>query len=222
MIVAIDGPAASGKGTIGRRLAEELGLAFLDTGLLYRAVTKKILEVGVSPFNVRAVVETIGQITLADTSSNELRSPEISSMVPLIAEIPKVREMLVFIQREFAHHPPACKHGSVLDGRDIGTTICPDADIKLFITASLHVRAARRYKELLSQGVKTSFQAVHRDLRRRDEQDASRVASPLRIADDATVLDTTDMSVDEAFEKALAIVTDEVRDGPPARRGAGC
>jgi CMP/dCMP kinase len=206
MIIAIDGPAASGKGTIARRLAEKLRLAFLDTGLLYRAATKRILEQGVSPFNAAAVIEAVGPLTIKDTTTDHLRSPEISSIAPLIAGIPEVREMLVQLQRDFAHNPPAGRRGSVLDGRDIGTTICPDADVKIFVTASLSARAKRRYKELLAQGVKTSFQIVHRDLRRRDEQDVTRATSPLRIADDAVVIDTTDLSADEAFEAALAFV----------------
>jgi cytidylate kinase len=206
MIIAIDGPAASGKGTIGRKLAAHFGLAFLDTGLLYRAATKRVLQQGISPFNTGAVIETIDQLTIEDTTGENLRSPEISSVTPLIAKIPEVRHMLVHLQREFAYHPPGGLHGSVLDGRDIATVICPEADVKLFITASLSARAKRRYKELLAQGIKTSFQAVHRDLRKRDEEDASRSASPLKVAEDATVVDTTDMSIDEAFAKTLAIV----------------
>jgi len=206
MIIAIDGPAASGKGTIGRKLAAQLGLAFLDTGLLYRAATKRILQQGISPFNVGAVIQSIGNISVEDTAAEDLRTPEISSVTPLIAKIPEVRQTLVHLQREFAHCPPPGKRGSVLDGRDITTIICPDADVKLFITATLLARAKRRYRELLGQGVKTSFQSVHRDLRRRDEEDVSRLVSPLRVAEDAVVLDTTKLSLDEAFAKALAIV----------------
>jgi CMP/dCMP kinase len=206
MIIAIDGPAASGKGTIGRKLAVQLGLAFLDTGLLYRAATKRILQQGISPFNVGAVTKEIGNVSIDDTAGEDLRTPEISNVTPLIAKIPEVRQMLIHIQRNFAHYPPLGMRGSVLDGRDITTVICPDADVKLFITATLLTRARRRHRELLAQGVKTSFRAVHRDLRRRDEEDASRLISPLKVADDAAILDTTEMSIDEAFAKALAIV----------------
>jgi cytidylate kinase len=206
MIIAIDGPAASGKGTIGRRLAEKLQLAFLDTGLLYRAAAKRILDQGVNPSNVAAVIGAVGYLTIEDTSADDLRSPAVSSTASLIAGIPEVRDMLARLQREFAVNPPPGKFGSVLDGRDIGTTICPDADVKIFVTASLDTRAARRLKELLVQGVQTSYQVVYRDVKRRDEQDVSRTTSPLRIADDAVVIDTTDLSADQAFEAALALV----------------
>jgi len=207
MIIAIDGPAASGKGTIGRKLAAKLGLAFLDTGSIYRAATKRILEQRISPFNVAAVINAIKGLSIEDTTADGLRSPEISNVAPLIAKIPEVREMLIHLQRDFAHCPPEGMRGSVLDGRDIATTICPEAEVKLFITATTLARAKRRHRELLAQGIHTSFRAVHRDLRRRDEEDLSRPTSPLKVAEGAVVLDTTDMSPDEAFERALAIVS---------------
>jgi CMP/dCMP kinase len=206
MIIAIDGPAASGKGTIGQRLAERLGLAFLDTGLLYRAATKRILARGVSPSDVVSITESIRDLTVQDIIDDGLRSPEVSSTAPLIASIPEVREILSHIQRNFAHNPPAGKLGSVLDGRDIGTTICPNADIKIFITASLEARAGRRYKELTSNGVQISLEKVHQDLEQRDKQDLTRSVSPLRAAHDAVVIDTTDLSPDEALEAALTVV----------------
>ncbi|HEX3883337.1 MAG TPA: (d)CMP kinase [Stellaceae bacterium] len=206
MIIAVDGPAASGKGTVSRRLSERFNLAFLDTGLIYRAATKNVLQKKISPFNMNAVIDEIKKFDLREIFGNDLRTPEISSTAPLIAKIAEVREILNQTQRDFAHNPPPGRHGTVLDGRDIGTTICPDADVKLFVTANLKTRAGRRYKELVSQGVKTSFQAVHRDLRRRDEEDASRSASPLRMAEDAIVLDTTDMSIEEAVTAAFAAV----------------
>jgi cytidylate kinase len=212
MIIAIDGPAASGKGTVGRKLARELGFDFLDTGLLYRAATKRVVERGLSPFNIQQVTDVVARLRMEDTCSRDLRTAEISNLVHYVAEIPQVREILGNLQREFAHRPTSGKCGVVLDGRDIGTVICPDADVKLFITASLYARAKRRYSELRATGQKTSFQAVHRALRRRDQQDASRAISPLRVADDAVVLYTTDMSVDEAFNRSFAIVKAKVHE----------
>jgi len=218
MIIAIDGPAASGKGTIGRRLANELHLAFLDTGLIYRAATKKIMERNVSPFNIEEVCRVIGDMTVAENNENDLRSPEISKITPHIAGIKQVREILTKIQRDFAHNPPQGYQGAILDGRDIGTIICPDANVKIFITADLRVRAKRRYKELTAQGIKTSFQTVHGDLRRRDEQDASRSIAPLKPAANAVILDTTHLTADEAFVEALAIVNAKM---PETRRASG-
>jgi cytidylate kinase len=206
MIIAIDGPAASGKGTIGRRLAAALGLAFLDTGLLYRATTKRVLDQRISPFNLDAVVRTARDVRIEDVAGENLRSPEVSKVTPIIAGIPEVRTILGRLQREFAHKTSPTRSGVVLDGRDIGTVILPEADVKLFITANLHSRAQRRYKELRANGVKTSFQSVHRDLRLRDEQDVKRSASPLRPALDAVILDTTEMSIEEAFAQALDVV----------------
>lgn len=206
MIIAIDGPAASGKGTIGRRIAGALKLAFLDTGLLYRAATKRVLDQKISPFSIDAVVGVVNQVRVADLAADDLRSPEISKVVPIIASIPEVRFVLGRLQREFAHNFPAGTNGVVLDGRDIGTTICPDADVKLFVTAKLHTRAHRRFKEMVANGVRTSFQTVHRDLRRRDEQDTRRSISPLRPAPDAVILDTTELSTDEAFAEALRVI----------------
>jgi len=216
MIIAIDGPAASGKGTIGRKLAKEFGLAFLDTGLLYRAATKRVIQRQISPFNLTEVINAIEGLQLDEANAEDLRTPLISSITPVVAQLPGVRDVLAGLQRKFARQPPNEMHGAVLDGRDIGTVICPDADCKLYITASLHARARRRYKELLANGIKTSFQTVHRDLRKRDEQDASRLVSPLIVAEGAVVLDTTDMSVEEAFRRALALVIEKL---PKAARG---
>jgi cytidylate kinase len=206
MIIAIDGPAASGKGTIGRRLADQLGLAFLDTGLLYRAAAKIVLENKLDPSDPSQVVNAVKQLRIENLRADGLRTQEISNLSSQIARMPEVRDILGALQREFAHHPPAMKNGAVLDGRDIGTVICPDADVKLFITASLEVRATRRYRELLAGGHKTTFDAVHRDLGRRDQRDSSRSAAPLRTADDAIVLDTTDLTVDEAYHRALSVI----------------
>jgi CMP/dCMP kinase len=212
-VIAIDGPAASGKGTIGRRLARELGFAYLDTGLLYRAATKLVVQQGVSPFDIKQVINAVRHICLRDMCSGDLRTPEISDMTPKIAEIPEVREILGQVQRKFALNPPIEKRGVVFDGRDIGTIICPNADVKLFITASLGARADRRFKELIASGRKTSLEEVHNSLHRRDQQDFTRTISPLRAARDAVILDSTDMSVDEAFIAALAIVNQKLYEG---------
>lgn len=212
MIIAIDGPAASGKGTVAKKLAEKLCLAFLDTGLTYRAAAKTVLDKRISPFNRREVALAIANINLTNMSDAELRTPEISNVTPIIAEIVEVREILGALQREFAHNPPAHVKGAILDGRDIGTVICPDADVKLFLTADLYARANRRHRELIARGLKTSFPTVHRDLRRRDQQDAARAIAPLRAAEDAIVLDTTSLSIDQAYERALAIVMEKMPD----------
>ena len=212
MIIAIDGPAASGKGTVGQKLADTLNFAYFDTGLLYRAATKKVIERGISPFNKEAVVTAVSDLTLSDVNVQGLRDEEIGKVAPVIAAIPEVRDILSRIQRDFAAHPPNDARGAVIDGRDIGTVVCPDADMKVFVTASLQARAKRRYKELLKKKVKTSYQKVHKDLRQRDERDKLRNVSPLVPAPDAYILDTTDLTVDEAFAKLLAIIKERFGD----------
>lgn len=207
MIIAIDGPAGSGKGTIGRMLAGKLNFAFLDTGLIYRAATKRVMDANVSLVDVCAVITTILGLNFDDIIENDLRHPEITKIVPMIARIGRVREILTRMQRDFARNPPGNVRGAVLDGRDIGTVVCPNADVKLFVTADLEARAKRRYDELLAQGVGTSYQSVLWDMRRRDEQDVSREIAPLKPASDAILLDTTKLTINQACAKALAIVT---------------
>ncbi len=194
--VAIDGPAAAGKGTIGRAVAEHFGFAHLDTGLLYRAVGARMLR------GERAEAAALG-LTPADLSDPDaLRSPDVAQAASKVAVIPDVRAALLDFQRAFANR----SGGAVLDGRDIGTVICPRADVKLFVTASAEVRARRRLEELRARGLEADFASVLADVRARDARDADRKAAPMRAAEDATVLDTSEMSAEAAIAAAIAQV----------------
>lgn len=194
--LAIDGPAASGKGTIGRAIAARFGFAHLDTGLLYRAVGVRVSE------GEEAVVAAEG-LRAEDLARGDLRSAAAGQAASKVAAIPEVRAALVDFQRAFARRDG----GAVLDGRDIGTVICPDAELKLFITASDEVRARRRFDELVAGGAETTFDAVLDDLRARDRRDSERASAPLVAAEDAVVIDTSEMSIDEAVEKVASLVT---------------
>lgn len=205
MIIAIDGPAASGKGTLARRLAAELGLAHLDTGMLYRAVARKLLDQGIDPENADKAAEVARALDEADLARDGLRREDTGQAASKVAAVPAVRDALLDFQRQFAARPG----GAVLDGRDIGTIVCPQADIKLFVTADVETRAKRRHKELRQQGVDSIFQEVLDELKRRDARDQSRVVAPLKPAEDALVLDTTAMDADEAFERALAFIAEK-------------
>ncbi|MDU8942915.1 (d)CMP kinase [Ovoidimarina sediminis] len=191
--VAIDGPAASGKGTIARAVAAHFGFAHLDTGLLYRAVGRRTLD-------GEAAIDAARALTPGDLDRDDLRSPEVAQAASRVAADPDVRAALVDFQRAFA----ARAGGAVLDGRDIGTVICPDARVKLFVTASDTVRAHRRYDELREKGLDISLEDVLADLRERDARDAARASAPLRPAEDAVHLDTTELSVDDAIARAIA------------------
>jgi cytidylate kinase len=208
MIVAIDGPAASGKGTIARQIAAVYGLHHLDTGLLYRAVAKAVLDAGYSPDDVAKAIAAA--IALDPTKFNEqsLKAQSITEAASVVAAIPEVRQALMNYQRQFATQPP----GAVLDGRDIGTVIAPGADVKLFVVASPEVRAARRVLELESRGEAATREEVLADLLRRDERDSRRTAAPLKPAPDAHLLDTTHLSIDAAFRAAVEII-EAVRTG---------
>lgn len=200
-IIAIDGPAAAGKGTLARRLAAALGLPYLDTGLLYRAVGRRVLDQGGDPADA-ATAEAAAQALLpADLQRDDLRGPVADAAATAVASIAGVRAALLAFQRRFAEHD-----GAVLDGRDIGTVIFPGATAKLFVTASQAERARRRWLELQSKGVTTPLATVEREIQMRDEHDAGRVAAPLREASDAYRLDTTGMDADAAFAVALAVV----------------
>jgi cytidylate kinase len=194
--VAIDGPAASGKGTISRAVAAHFGLAHLDTGLLYRAVGKRMLE-GEAP---EAAATALTPEDLKDPDA--LRGPDVAQAASKVAAIPEVRAALVDFQRAFARRAG----GAVLDGRDIGTVICPDAAAKLFVTASAEVRARRRHAELVARGLDTSYEAVLADVHERDERDAGRSTAPMVAAEDAVLIDTSDLSIDEAVAAAIAAV----------------
>jgi cytidylate kinase len=202
MIIAIDGPAASGKGTIAKRVASVYGLHHLDTGLIYRAVAKAMLDAGYPPDD--AARATAAAIALDPTQFNEnaLKLQAITEAASIVAAIPQVRQALMNYQREFATKPP----GSVLDGRDIGTVIAPGADVKLFVVASPEVRAARRVLELRARGEHAEEGEVLADLLRRDERDSRRTAAPLKPADDAHLLDTTHLGIDAAFRAAVDII----------------
>ena len=174
MIIAIDGPAAAGKGTLARRIAEVMALPYLDTGLLYRAVGRRVLDAAFDPADPIAATEAARALTESDLARDDLRSPEADKAASLVASIPGVRAALLDYQRQYGN-----KNGAVLDGRDIGTIVFPHADIKLFVTASLDARAERRHNELLRRGEKISLAAVKADLKSRDEADRNRAAAPL-------------------------------------------
>ncbi len=200
-IVAIDGPAAAGKGTLARRLAAALGLPYLDTGLLYRAVSRRVLLSGADPADPVAAEREARALAPADLARTDLRTPDVDRAAALVASIAPVRAALLAFQRGFG-----AANGAVLDGRDIGTIIFPQARAKLFVTASVAARAHRRWLELQGRGVAVSLDTVREDMEARDAADASRAAAPLRAAEDAVVLDTTALDADQAFAAALSHV----------------
>lgn len=202
MIIAIDGPAASGKGTLARRLAAHYGLAHLDTGLLYRATAKAMLDEDRALTDVDAAVSAARGLALTDFDADALRGREMGEAASVVAALPEVREALNQAQRNFASRPG----GAVLDGRDIGTVICPQADVKIFVIASAEARAQRRALELGQRGEKVSYTDILDDIRRRDARDSERATAPLKAAADAIVLDTTSLNVEAAFAAACAIV----------------
>jgi cytidylate kinase len=204
MIIAIDGPAAAGKGTLARRIAAALSLPYLDTGLLYRAVGRLVLDAGDDPADPAAAVAAASRLTETDLKRHDLRGPEADRAASQVASIPGVRAALLDYQRHYGN-----TNGAVLDGRDIGTIVFPNADIKLYVTASLHARALRRHTELLARGEIVSIEDVETDLAARDEADRNRTAAPLKPAPDATQFDTTDMDADTAFAKALELIKEK-------------
>jgi cytidylate kinase len=201
-VVAVDGPAAAGKGTLARRLSEALGLAHLDTGLLYRAVGRRVLDRGADPRDARIAEAEARTLRPEDLARPDLRGPMEDMAASAVAAIPAVRAALVAFQRGF----PGGRGGAVLDGRDIGTAIFPDATVKLFVTASVAERARRRWRELQARGVAADLAQVEAEIRDRDAQDANRPVAPLRPAADAVVLDTTALDAEAAFAAALAVV----------------
>ena len=202
MIIAIDGPAASGKGTLGKRLAAHYALRHLDTGLLYRAVAKALLDAGHSPGNHARAVAAADAIDPAAFDETALKAHAVGEAASLVSAIPDVRAALLAFQRNFAIKPP----GAVLDGRDIGTVICPHADVKLFVTATLQVRAQRRVLEIQGRGEKADEAEILADILLRDERDTSRATAPLKQAVDAHVLDTTALDANAAFQAAVEVV----------------
>ncbi len=201
MIVAIDGPAAAGKGTLARRLATALGLPYLDTGLLYRAVGRRVLDAAADPADPAAAEAQARALTPQDLARTDLRGPAADHAASQVAAIPGVRAALLAFQRSFAG-----RGGAVLDGRDIGTVIFPDAELKLFVTASVDARAERRWREAQARDAAIPLAAVRTELVARDALDRARAAAPLRPAADAVLLDTTAMSPDDAFAAAMHAV----------------
>jgi cytidylate kinase len=202
VIIAIDGPAASGKGTLGKRLAAHYGLRHLDTGLIYRALAKALLEGGHELTDRHRAVAAARALDPGQFDGTELKDEAIGEAASIVSAISEVRAELVALQRNFAAMPP----GAVLDGRDIGTVICPDAEVKIFLTASPEARAARRKMELAARGETADEAAILTDIRRRDERDRTRAIAPLVPAPDAHLLNTTHLDIDAAFRAAVAIV----------------
>jgi cytidylate kinase len=202
MTIAIDGPAASGKGTLARRLAAHYGLRYLDTGLTYRAVAAAVMDGGHALDDPRRAGEAAGAVSFDGLDRDRLAADDIGEAASRIAVIPGVRAALARKQREFALAPP----GAVLDGRDIGTVVLPDATVKLYVTAAHETRARRRTDELAARGEPADYAAVLADLGRRDRRDAGRAVAPLAMAADAHLLDTTDKDIEAAFRAAVAIV----------------
>ncbi len=209
MIVAIDGPAAAGKGTLARRIAKELNFAYLDTGIIYRATGMKVVHLGGNPEDPVAGEKAARSLDPQTFDDPILRTDTAASAASKVSAIPAVRTALLDFQKSFAASPGGDYQGAVLDGRDIGTVVCPDAPAKLFITASMEVRAERRFKELQERGVEAIYARVLQDMKERDERDSSRATAPLTAAEDALVLDTSEMSADEVFKKALSFIAEK-------------
>ncbi len=202
MIIAIDGPAASGKGTLAEHIALHYGLDHLDTGMLYRGVARKLIEAGEGLDDAAAAERAARSLDLARLNDPALRARPMGEAASVVAQIPAVREALLEMQRGFTER----RAGAVVEGRDIGTVIFPDADVKLYITADLGERAHRRYQELIARGETTTEEAVYADLEKRDRRDQNRTASPLRMAEDAHLLDTTKLDIETAFFVAVRLI----------------
>lgn len=209
-VIAVDGPAASGKGTIARALAEHFGLPHMDTGLLYRAVALNLWRWGGDPASEFEALRAADMLSI-DPADDEMRSEPVSRIASSISAYPSVRAALLKRQQDFASQPG----GAVLDGRDIGTVIAPDADVKLFVTASPEVRAQRRVRELLERGMPGHYEDVLADIRARDARDSSRPIAPLKPAPDATILDTSELDRAAAIAEAIRLVGDRLAKGNP-------
>jgi cytidylate kinase len=212
LVIAVDGPAAAGKGTLCRRLAADFGFAYLDTGGLYRAAALRLLRDGQALDDAVAMVAQAGALSLAALDDPALRQEMVGAAASVISAHHALRTALLEYQRSFAAHPPHGAAGAVLDGRDIGTVVCPNAVVKLFVTASPEARAKRRHTELVSGGEDVSLAAVRADLAQRDARDSERSASPLAPAADAHLLDTTKMDIEAAVQAARKIVAARVED----------
>jgi cytidylate kinase len=206
IVIAIDGPAASGKGTLARRLAERLGFAHLDTGALYRATALLVLEQAGDPADPVTAARAAGLVKPELLSDPRLRDEAVSAAASIVAAIPAVRRALLDLQRDFAARPPKPAKGAILDGRDIGSVVCPAAQVKLFVTASVEERARRRVEELRHQGTAAILEDVLQDLKERDARDSERRAAPLIATCDATVIDTTPLDADAVFERVSGLI----------------
>ena len=206
MIIAIDGPAASGKGTLARRIAAHYGLAHLDTGSLYRAVARDIRHLNASLEDVALAARVARALDPATLTDASLRDPGVGDAASIVAKFPEVRLALRDFQRDFARQQP----GAVLDGRDIGTVVLPDADVKIFVVADTEVRARRRFDELASRGELVTYEGVLAAIRGRDERDSHRTASPMVAAVDAHLLDTTNLDIEAAFDAAVDLITRKI------------
>jgi cytidylate kinase len=210
IVIAIDGPAASGKGTLARRLAERFGLAHLDTGKLYRAAALGVLDANGDPADPVAAAAAARAIDPARLGDAGLLREDVGRAASVVAAIPEVREALLDLQRDFARRPPPVDgqpaNGAVLDGRDIGTVVCPEADLKLFVAASAESRAERRVKELRLRGTAAIYDDVLQDMRERDARDSGRRVAPLSAASDAVIIDTTLLDADQVFERASDLI----------------
>ena len=211
-VIAIDGPAASGKGTLARRLADRFGFAHLDTGALYRATAFLVLDQAGDPADPAVAAQAAGLVHPRLLSDPRLRGEAVSAAASVVAALPVVRQTLLDLQRKFAAHPPKPAKGAILDGRDIGSVVCPAAEVKLFVTASAKERARRRVEELRQRGTAAIFVDVLRDLEERDARDIERRAAPLIAAPDAIVIDTTTLDADAVFERASNLIARAIKE----------
>jgi cytidylate kinase len=210
-VVTVDGPSAAGKGTLARRLAGHFGFDFLDTGALYRGVGLSVLRQGLDPADEKAATAAAKALRADILADPALRAEATSSAASKVAAIPSVRAAILNWQRDFARDAARNSGGAVLDGRDIGTVVCPNADGKLFITASLEARAERRVKELQARGETAIYARVLQDMQERDARDQGRSISPTKPATDALIIDTSDLTADQVFERALAFIASKMK-----------
>jgi cytidylate kinase len=211
-VIAIDGPAASGKGTLARRLAEHFGFAHLDTGALYRATAFLVLDQAGDPADPVVTARAAGLVHPRLLLDPRLRGETVSAAASVVAAIPVVRQALLDLQRKFAAHPPKPAKGAILDGRDIGSVVCPAAEVKLFVTATAEARAQRRVEELRQQGTAAIFEDVLQDLKERDARDSGRRVAPLTEAPDATVVDTTGLDANAVFERVSSLIARAIKE----------
>jgi len=206
VIVAIDGPAAAGKGTLARRLAKKFDFAYLDTGMLYRAVALTLIKAGIDPHNEAAAAAASAALDLGVTADPMLRAEGTGNAASIVAAMPEIRSNLLKLQRKFGSSPPGGEKGAILDGRDIGTVVCPNAEVKFFVTATPEVRAQRRTAEMQSRGEAAVYASILEEVKMRDDRDMNRGQAPLKPAEDALLLDTTLLDIDAVFLRAVKII----------------